>query len=120
MHTRKLPYRALAGIMETSLDLPDPPRELCFSREDLVRDSFSVDGFVSSCRHHASLESLRTDLGVYFNTLKSALIELINQDYADFLRLSANLVGVDKVIGNVANPLVDVQQQFKVKAAENL
>ncbi|XP_062503035.1 conserved oligomeric Golgi complex subunit 2-like isoform X2 [Corticium candelabrum] len=100
--------------MERLLDLPEPPRALCFSPEDLVCDSFAVDGFVSSCRHHASLETLRTDLGVYFNKLKSALIELINEDYADFLKLSANLVGIDKVINNVSNPLMEVQQQFKI------
>jgi hypothetical protein len=99
--------------MEPVRDLPEPPRVLCFTQDDLVSDAFSVDGFVSTCRHRASLETLRTDLGVYFNTLKSALIELINKDYADFLKLSANLVGVDKVIGNVANPLVSAQQQFK-------
>jgi len=35
---------------------------------------------------------LRNDLNVYLRILQSAMIELINKDYADFVNLSTNLV----------------------------
>ena len=44
------------------------------------------------CRKKVSLEDLRDDLNVYLKILQAAMIELINQDYADFVNLSTNLV----------------------------
>ena len=38
------------------------------------------------------LETLRDDLAIYLKILQSAMIELINKDYADFVNLSTNLV----------------------------
>ena len=45
-------------------------------------DSFSVDGFLSRKTATIGLEKLRDDLGVYLKILRSAMIELINEDYA--------------------------------------
>jgi len=42
------------------------------------------------------------DLKQYRTTLESELVELINKDYADFVNLSANLAGIDKVSHNLA------------------
>lgn len=58
----------------------------------MFQDDFSVDEFVSTCRKRVQLEQLRDDLGVYQKVLRSAMIELINKDYADFVNLSTNLV----------------------------
>lgn len=44
------------------------------------------------CRRKVPLEMLRSDLHVYLKILQSAMIELINKDYADFVNLSTNLV----------------------------
>ena len=44
------------------------------------------------CRRRVPLETLRDDLHVYLKILRSAMIELINKDYADFVNLSTNLV----------------------------
>lgn len=38
------------------------------------------------------LEELREDLELYYKLLKTAMVELINKDYADFVNLSTNLV----------------------------
>ena len=43
-------------------------------------------------RRKVPLESLRNDLRMYLKILQSALVELINKDYADFVNLSTNLV----------------------------
>lgn len=55
---------------------------------------FDVDHFVSDCRKRVQLEELREDLELYYKLLKTAMVELINKDYADFVNLSTNLVSV--------------------------
>ena len=72
--------------------LPPHPQELCFSTDVFLEEGFNVDEFVSQCRKRVTIECLREDLEAYFRTLKSAMVELINKDYADFVSLSSNLV----------------------------
>lgn len=47
---------------------------------------------MSDCRKRVQLEALRDDLELYYKLLKTAMVELINKDYADFVNLSTNLV----------------------------
>jgi len=75
-----------------SFSLPEHPHQLCFPIAVLLENDFSVDEFVSSSKKRVSIETLRNDLDSYFKTLKSAMVELINHDYADFVKLSSNLV----------------------------
>lgn len=56
------------------------------------QEDFDVDHFVSDCRRRVQLEELRDDLELYYKLLKTAMVELINKDYADFVNLSTNLV----------------------------
>lgn len=42
------------------------------------------------------------------------MIELINKDYADFVNLSANLIGLDKEINNIQSPLGQLREQVLV------
>ena len=72
--------------------LPPHSQELCFSTDAFLDRDFHVDEFVSQCRKRVTIECLREDLDAYFRTLKSAMVELINKDYADFVNLSSNLV----------------------------
>ena len=75
-------------------ELPAHQGELCFSEyiKDFQDKNFQVDEFIGKCRKKVSIECLRQDLDSYYRTLKSAMIELINKDYADFVNLSSNLV----------------------------
>lgn len=75
-------------------ELPSHPEPLCFSEyiKDFQGKEFQVDEFISKCRKKVTLECLRQDLDSYYRTLKSAMVELINKDYADFVSLSSNLV----------------------------
>lgn len=57
---------------------------------------------------------MRDDLGIYLKVLRSAMIELINKDYADFVNLSANLIGLDKEINNIQSPLGQLREQVLV------
>lgn len=56
------------------------------------QDDFDVDKFVADCRKRVQLEEMRQDLEHYYRLLKTAMVELINKDYADFVNLSTNLV----------------------------
>jgi hypothetical protein len=58
------------------------------------QEDFDVDHFVSDCRKRVQLEELRDDLELYYKLLKTAMVELINKDYADFVNLSTNLVSI--------------------------
>ena len=68
--------------------------------------------------HQASgaggLEALRDDLGVYLKILRSAMIDLINRDYADFVNLSTNLTGLDKLIDTLKEPLGQLREEVLV------
>lgn len=100
--------------MEKSISdkvITDSSATLCFSKDEFRKENFSVDTFVSEHRKHASLEKLRDDLGVHLKFLRSSMIELINKDYADFVNLSANLVGLDKFIRNISQPLEQLKNE---------
>lgn len=98
--------------------LPSAPSTLCFNKDEFMKEKFSIDRFVSECRKHVQLETLREDLGLYLRLLRTAMIELINQDYADFVNLSSNLVGLDRAIGKLSVPLGQLKEEVKsVKAS---
>lgn len=77
-----------------------------------LQDSFSVDTFLHNNRNAGSLEQMRDDLGVYLKELRTAMIELINQDYQDFVSLSAELVDLDQRIETIRKPLVDLREEI--------
>ncbi|XP_067618665.1 conserved oligomeric Golgi complex subunit 2 [Eurosta solidaginis] len=79
---------------------------LCFDKNDFMKVNFSVDEFLHKNRNAPSLEQLRDDLGLYLKDLRASMIDLINADYADFVSLSANLVGLDQSIASIENPLM--------------
>lgn len=62
----------------------------------------------------ANLEVMRDDLGIYLKTLRSSMIEMINKDYADFVNLSSNLIGLDKAITSIQLPLGQLKEELLV------
>ncbi|KAB0383559.1 hypothetical protein FD755_005476, partial [Muntiacus reevesi] len=74
-------------------------------------EDFDVDHFVSDCRKRVQLEALRDDLELYYKLLKTAMVELINKDYADFVNLSTNLVGMDKALNQLSVPLGQLREE---------
>ncbi|KAJ4444222.1 hypothetical protein ANN_06013 [Periplaneta americana] len=91
--------------------LPVGPNDLCFDKNEFIKKSFSVDQFLQNHRKKANLETLRDDLGIYLKVLRSAMIELINKDYADFVNLSSNLIGLDKAINGIQVPLGQLKEE---------
>lgn len=71
-----------------------------------------MDEFLQEHRNAATLETMRDDLGIYLKVLRSAMIELINEDYADFVNLSSNLVGLDQSIHGIQSPLNTLKDEI--------
>nr|XP_037275519.1 LOW QUALITY PROTEIN: conserved oligomeric Golgi complex subunit 2-like [Rhipicephalus microplus] len=103
----------MEGVLADKL-LQEPAVSLCFHKDVFMGENFSVDTFVSEHRKRASLEKLRDDLVVHLKFLRSSMIKLINKDYADFVNLSANLVGLDKFIRNISKPLEDLKKEVNL------
>ncbi|XP_017897773.1 PREDICTED: conserved oligomeric Golgi complex subunit 2 isoform X2 [Capra hircus] len=98
--------------MEKSrMNLPKGPDTLCFDKDEFAKEDFDVDHFVSDCRKRVQLEALRDDLELYYKLLKAAMVELINKDYADFVNLSTNLVGMDKALNQLSVPLGQLREE---------
>nr|XP_012419374.1 PREDICTED: conserved oligomeric Golgi complex subunit 2 isoform X2 [Odobenus rosmarus divergens] len=98
--------------MEKSrMNLPKGPDTLCFDKDEFMKEDFDVDHFVSDCRKRVQLEELRGDLELYYKLLKTAMVELINKDYADFVNLSTNLVGMDKALNQLSVPLGQLREE---------
>lgn len=118
-------------------NLPAGPAEICFDKNDFMKVSkiseffpstfnlisnfpnkknfqktFSVDEFLQEHRNAATLETMRDDLGIYLKVLRSAMIELINEDYADFVNLSSNLLGLDQSINGIQLPLNGLKEEI--------
>lgn len=93
------------------MNLPKGPDTLCFDKDEFLKEDFDVDHFVSDCRKRVQLEELRDDLELYYKLLKTAMVELINKDYADFVNLSTNLVGMDKALNQLSVPLGQLREE---------
>ncbi|XP_019405423.1 PREDICTED: conserved oligomeric Golgi complex subunit 2 isoform X1 [Crocodylus porosus] len=93
------------------MNLPRGPDNLCFDKDEFMKPDFDVDHFVSDCRKRVQLEELRNDLELYYKLLKTAMVELINKDYADFVNLSTNLVGMDKALNQLSVPLGQLREE---------
>uniref|UniRef100_A0A665U8W1 Conserved oligomeric Golgi complex subunit 2 n=1 Tax=Echeneis naucrates TaxID=173247 RepID=A0A665U8W1_ECHNA len=93
------------------MNLPKGPESLCFDKDVFMKDDFDVDKFVAECRKQVQLEEMREDLESYYKLLKTAMVELINKDYADFVNLSTNLVGMDKALNQLSVPLGQLREE---------
>ncbi|VDP82065.1 unnamed protein product [Echinostoma caproni] len=101
-------------LLEDTFDIAPTGLKFCFDRECFLNDNFLSDEFIlSQDARGTSLEQMRDSLLQYSNILKSSLVELINQDYADFVNLSTNLVGLDKAIDVIATPLNDLESSVQ-------
>lgn len=79
---------------------------------NFFQKSFSVDAFLHDHRHAGPLDQIRDDLGLHLKTLRLEMIELINEDYADFVNLSANLIGLDKSIEDIVRPIQSLRNEL--------
>ena len=96
--------------------LPDAPDSSKFTKLDFVSPSFVVDSFIEK-RKDEPLDHLRQLLTTYANRIRAASVSIINEDYADLMHLSSNVIGVGKSVDKVLRPLTDAHDD--VLAARN-
>ncbi|KZC14477.1 PREDICTED: conserved oligomeric Golgi complex subunit 2 [Dufourea novaeangliae] len=94
-----------------NINLPKAPKDLCFTELDFIQENFNVDTFLQEHKKNSKLETMRDDLGIYLKLLRSAMIDLINRDYIDFVHLSSNLIGLDKAINDLQAPLGQLREE---------
>lgn len=93
--------------------LPDPTYNNIFTKHDFVDESFAVDHFVD--RHKDQpLEELRELLSSYLKKLRVACLDLMNEDYSDFVHLSSTLFDLRKSIEQVHDPLTRAHEEIKL------
>lgn len=62
-----------------------------------------------ACLVQVPLETLSSELQKYVTVLKGKLVEVINEDYNDFVSLSTKLVNVDGVVTQMQKPLLSLK-----------
>lgn len=67
---------------------------------------------VLSCKKQVPLETLSAELQRYVTVLKGKLVEVINEDYNDFVSLSTKLVNVDGAVTQMQKPLLMLKVQM--------
>eukprot|EP00741_Cyanophora_paradoxa_P012665 tig00020614_g12236.t1 len=82
-----------------------PSAQALVSRDAFLDPAFDPSTFVSDLRKHVPLEQLRNELNKHFQSLRNELLELINRDFDQFVSLSTNLVGADRMIAQLKQPL---------------
>ncbi|EGF80950.1 hypothetical protein BATDEDRAFT_88024 [Batrachochytrium dendrobatidis JAM81] len=87
---------------ETNMNL------LAFNRQDFLEPQFAAADFVAA-RKHIPIDQLKHDFHSVLKALKGELVELINNDYAKVIGLSTNLVGVDSMISDLKQPILNIR-----------
>ena len=77
---------------------------------------FSRSHLRTSLRQNALCSFVQLPLSL--QVLRSSMIELINQDYADFVQLSTVLVGVDQGILAIREPIEGFSKEVAAARAE--
>lgn len=70
----------------------------------LTSTSFSADAFLLS-RIHIPLDELRGELREYLGVLREELVQLINDDYEEFISLGTGLRGEEERLRRLEKPL---------------
>eukprot|EP00730_Choanoeca_flexa_P014397 TRINITY_DN6281_c0_g1_i1.p1 TRINITY_DN6281_c0_g1~~TRINITY_DN6281_c0_g1_i1.p1 ORF type:complete len:660 (+),score=165.58 TRINITY_DN6281_c0_g1_i1:128-2107(+) len=81
--------------------------------EAFADDTFDVDQFVARTRTHLPLSNLQSQLRDQVQQVQSAVVELINKDYQDFVSLSSNLVGLDDALQQLLPPINQIKEDIQ-------
>ncbi|KAL4854271.1 Conserved oligomeric Golgi complex subunit 2 [Chlorella vulgaris] len=103
---------AAATARTDSLSL-DRSLPLWFKPELFTQPDFSAVGYVSDLKRYVPLETLSSELHSHLDALKNKLVEVINEDYNDFVSLSTKLVNVDAALNRMQRPLVELQEKLE-------
>ncbi|CAD5219000.1 unnamed protein product [Bursaphelenchus okinawaensis] len=94
---------------ERKMSLIDQPAQngtslkICFDTTLFDRSDFTVEKFINFNRKRVTLDQLHNDLRAFLRHLQNSMVELINDDYADFVNLSSNLAALKESIDKVSS-----------------
>lgn len=97
-----------------SLDLPSL-LPLSHTHPLLLAPSFDVDAFLLS-RIHIPLDELRAELRQYLGVLREELVQLINDDYEEFISLGTGLSGENERLKSLKKPMGKLKVNVTVSA----
>ncbi|RCN27603.1 hypothetical protein ANCCAN_26662 [Ancylostoma caninum] len=92
--------------------------QLCFNKNHFGRPDFNVQRFMNLTRRRAGLKQIQQDLRLYLKSVQHSMIELINDDYADFVHLSSNLVSLQSSIDKIENDMNTIWTEFESSTSD--
>lgn len=63
------------------------------------------------------LETLDAQLAAHAEALRARLVEVVNDDYDEFVSLSTKLVDVDGAVFKLQSPLLDIKERVEAARA---
>ena len=69
------------------------------------------------CVLKVPLEALEAQLAEHADTLRARLVEVVNEDYDEFVSLSTKLVDVDGAVARLQTPLLEVKGRVEAARA---
>lgn len=79
----------------------------------LIQADYDPDGFLQT-RAHVPLDELRGELRAYLSLLREELVQLINEDYEEFIALGVGLRGEAERLERLEMPLMDIHREVEV------
>jgi hypothetical protein len=98
--------------ISSSSSLVDATPQFLFTDEDFESSEFHAASFVAKYRRATSLDSLRSQLRLYCQSLKDQLYNIINRDYKDFITIATKLEGVDHRVEYLRKPLIELRMDL--------
>ncbi|GIL63172.1 hypothetical protein Vafri_17283 [Volvox africanus] len=80
--------------------------------ERFLISDFNADACVADLRRYVPLATLQNELSNYLATLKTKLVEVINEDYADYVGLSGRLANVEGSVVRMRKPLLELRDKL--------
>jgi hypothetical protein len=97
--------------LELELELPSL-QPLSHTNAFLSASSFDPDAFLLT-RAHIPLEELRGELREYLGQLREELVQLINDDYEEFISLGTGLRGEEERLIRLGKPLGQLSEEVE-------
>ena len=98
----------------SSLSEVETVSQFLFTDDDFENKDFHAASFVAKYRRATSLDSLRSQLRLYCQSLKDQLYNIINRDYKDFITIATKLEGVDNRVDHLRKPLIELRMDLTV------
>uniref|UniRef100_A0A061S4J7 Conserved oligomeric Golgi complex subunit 2 n=1 Tax=Tetraselmis sp. GSL018 TaxID=582737 RepID=A0A061S4J7_9CHLO len=80
--------------------------------EQFLEPNFDADTYVGELQRYVPLETLKLELDEHMSFLQNHLVEVINEDYDDFVSLSTKLVNVDGAVLRMRKPLTELRERL--------